>query len=87
MLYFSLLPFQEVNDEVTSGVLLGTELAKETDQDISRDMAGEMNGNKSLVMVKENDGERKSHPGKVVVGKEVVGWGQTLRVTLHTTTK
>ena len=74
---------------MTSRVLLGTELAKETDQDISRDMAGEMNGNKTLVMVKENDGERKvrSHPGKVVVGKEVVGWGQTLRVTLHTTTK
>ena len=74
---------------MTSRVLLGTELAKETDQDISRDMAGEMNGNKSVVMVKENDGERKvvSHPGKVVVGKEVVGWGQTLRVTLHTTTK
>ena len=25
--------------------------------------------------------------GKVVVGREEVGWGQMLRVTLHTTTK
>ena len=31
--------------------------------------------------------EASSRPGKVVVGREEVGWGQLLRVTLHTTTK
>ena len=34
-----------------------------------------------------NVGNVGSHPAKVVVGKEEVGWGQMLRVTLHTTTK